>query len=92
MQDVGGDYVRMQGEADAGQPQPADFLDHHRAVEKIGCHAAVFFRDMRAEHARLARLAPQLAVDMPILFPLRMKGHGLLLEKLAYAVTEKLMV
>ncbi|MNV94960.1 hypothetical protein D3C71_1898070 [compost metagenome] len=82
----------MQGETDPGQPQPANLLDHHRAVEKIGRHAAVFFRDMRAEHARLARLVPQLAVDMPILFPLRMKGHGLLLEKLAYAVTEKLMV
>ena len=88
MQDIGRDDIGMQGEADAGQAQATDFLDHHGAIEEVRCHAAVFFREMRAEHAGLPRLVPQGAIDMAILFPLGMKRYGLLLEKPAHAVAE----
>ncbi|MCY1455833.1 hypothetical protein D9M71_729990 [compost metagenome] len=58
MQDVGRHDVRVQGKTDAGQPQAPNLFDHHGAVEKISGHAAIFFRQVRAEHAGLPRLVP----------------------------------
>src|SRR5690606_25365417 len=55
-------------------------------------HAAVLFRNMRAEHPRIACLVPQRAVDMTVLFPLRMVRHCMLFEKLAHAVAKQFVI
>ncbi|MNR61328.1 hypothetical protein D3C85_1830560 [compost metagenome] len=47
---------------------------------------------MRTEHAGLAGLVPQGAVDVAVLLPLVVIGHRLLLEKLAHAVAEKFVI
>ena len=92
MQDVRRGDVRMQGKAHAGQAQARLFLDHHRAVEEVGAHAAVLLGNVRTEHAGLARLVPQGAVDVAILLPLGMERHRLALEELAHGLAEKLVL
>ncbi|MCY1346692.1 hypothetical protein D9M69_327850 [compost metagenome] len=92
MKDVGRNDVGVQGKADAGQAQAADLLDHHRTVEEVSAHAAVLFGNMRTEHAGLAGLVPQGAVDVAVLLPLVVIGHRLLLEKLAHAVAEEFVI
>ena len=88
MQDVGRDDIRVQRKTNTGQPKAPDLFDHHGAVEKVRRHAAVFFRDMRAEHAGLPRLVPQRALNVAILLPLCMERHGFLLKKFAHAVAK----
>ncbi|MNF86884.1 hypothetical protein D3C84_693350 [compost metagenome] len=92
MQDVRRHDVRMQGEADAGQPQPPHLLDDHRTVEKIRTEATVLFRQMGAQHPRLPCLVPELTVDVTLLFPLSMKGHGLFFEEGSYAVAKQFVL
>ncbi|MNN74579.1 hypothetical protein D3C81_1907900 [compost metagenome] len=92
MQDVRRDNVRMQREADAGQAQSPDLLDHHRTVEKVRPQAAVFFRQVRAEHPRLPGLVPEFAVDMALFLPLRMERHRLFFEEGADAVAKQFVL
>ena len=92
MQDVRRDNIRMQGKADAGQPQAADLFDHHRAVEKIRAQTAIFLWQVGTQHARLPRLVPQVTVDIALLFPLPMEGHGVLFEEGAHALTEEFVL
>ncbi|MNG20598.1 hypothetical protein D3C84_1048690 [compost metagenome] len=82
----------MQGEADARQAQARLLLDHHGAVEEVGTHAAIFFRDVRAEHAGLTGLVPQGTVDVAVLLPLGVERHGLLLEEFAHGLAELLVL
>ena len=92
MQQIGRGDVRMQREADAAQAEPGNLLDHHRAIEEIGAHAAIRFRDVRTQQTRLPGLVPQGAIHMPILLPLRVERYGVLLEEFLHTATEELMV
>ncbi|MNO97978.1 hypothetical protein D3C76_897080 [compost metagenome] len=92
MEDVGRDYVGVQRKTDTGQAEAADLFDHYGAVEEVSAHAAVLLRDVRTEHARLAGLVPQPAVDMTVLLPLLVIRHRLLLEELAHTVAKEFVV
>ncbi|MNF96138.1 hypothetical protein D3C84_789180 [compost metagenome] len=92
MQDVRRHDVRMQREADTGQPQAPHLFDDDGAVKKVCPQASVFFRQVRAQHPRLPCLVPEFAIDVTLFFPLTMEWHRLFFEESPHAVTEKFVL
>jgi hypothetical protein len=92
MEDVRRDDVGMQREADPRQPQAADLLDHYGAIEEVCVQPAVGFWKVRTQHSRLPCLAPELAIDMSLFFPLAVVRHGFFFEEGSYRVSKQFML
>ena len=67
-------------------------FDKGKRLEKVGAQAAIFLRQVRAQHPRLPRLAPQGAINMALLFPLRMVRHRVFFEEGAHALAKEFVL
>ena len=64
----------MQAGGEAFDIVPALLVDHHHFVPEIAAVTAIFLGHRRTEQSRLARLAPEFAVDLAIIAPLEDAG------------------
>ena len=90
--DVRRDDVVVQPPADAREPRARDFLVDHAVVEEVRARAAVLLGDSGAEETLRAGLVPDLAVDVAFFFPALVVRRAFLLEELADAGAEDLVL
>ncbi len=70
----------------------AHFLGHDGLVAHVAADTAVFRRDVRAQQADFARLAPELAVDVMLLAPARVVRNDFHLDEAPDGVTEEVQL
>src|SRR5690606_40346822 len=78
-------------EADATRAYARDFFANDGAEAEVAADPAIFFRDRAAEEAAFAGLAPHLAADLSVFFPLGVEGGDPLLDKAAGRGAEEFM-
>ena len=64
------DYDVMERGRETLHAMLRNLIDYHHIVAEIAAVAAIFFWDRHAEQTRFARLAPELAFDLPVITPL----------------------
>ncbi|MNN62323.1 hypothetical protein D3C81_1776120 [compost metagenome] len=60
----------------------------NRVVGEVAAHAAVLFRDAQQQHAALARLGPDLTIDVMLLGPALFIGDQFLGDEAAHGFLE----
>ena len=84
MKQVRGDNIGVQRKPGPHRTGSCQLFQNYDAEQKVGACAPVLFGYGGAQQAMLAGFMPDLPADLSFLFPPRMMGHDMFINKMSH--------